>query len=404
MNDGRGETTTGFPETHNTAVEALQHADSGRDKHIHAGLLHMLRTGSNPNPALADGLNLAPRYYLGPVTLELAHIPRCCGPEPHMVYHDPQPNWDRHISEMVQAIKTGWEPPPLLFCAGGHLMDGNHRHGALTQAGRTSHPTILMFDSAQARERWVQENLPVTEVPLTGGHTTSGIVKVGQTVRRPHKPAHEFRNTLLKWLEDRGFAGAPRHLGTDEQGRDIFDWIEGYILPRELMYTAEQIHAGARMLANLHQVTATYPGTGNGTVVLHGDAKPRNMVFSGPNGWPVALIDFDNATIGTPAGEQAWFTWTFALRSTRTEQYPPETQARNFRAAADGFCTTTRACENLLEAVMNLQHAHLSAAKNKILTAPTADRTHLAANLEWLEQETAWTTKIHKQLRAACTT
>jgi hypothetical protein len=130
------------------------------DEATHARLQTFLRSGPNANIPLADGLNLAPRYYLGPISLLLAQITRCCGPEPEMPFHDPEVRWRPHVVRMAQAIEAGWEPPALLFhMTSGHLMDGNHRHAALETIGRESHPTLLIFNSADERAAYVARRL-----------------------------------------------------------------------------------------------------------------------------------------------------------------------------------------------------------------------------------------------------
>ena len=64
------------------------------------------------------------------------------------------------------------------------------------------------------------------EIPLLGGRLTSGIVQVGDTVRRPPKGNAAFVHDLLLFLEDQGFPFAPRLLGIDEQGREILSlWM-----------------------------------------------------------------------------------------------------------------------------------------------------------------------------------
>lgn len=52
----------------------------------------------------------------------------------------------------------------------------------------------------------------MSEVPLAGGRTTEGVVRVGDTVRRPTKARAPFVHELLRHLEARGFSGAPRFL------------------------------------------------------------------------------------------------------------------------------------------------------------------------------------------------
>jgi hypothetical protein len=34
---------------------------------------------------------------------------------------------------------------------------------------------------------------------------------------------------LLRHLEVVGFRGSPRHIGIDEQGRDVLSWVEGQV-------------------------------------------------------------------------------------------------------------------------------------------------------------------------------
>ncbi len=55
------------------------------------------------------------------------------------------------------------------------------------------------------------------EVPLTAGISTPGVVRVGDTVRRPLKPDSDLVHALLGYVEQRGFDGAPRFRGTDSR-------------------------------------------------------------------------------------------------------------------------------------------------------------------------------------------
>jgi hypothetical protein len=58
------------------------------------------------------------------------------------------------------------------------------------------------------------------EVPLHGGMSTPGVVRVGDTVRRPMGANADYVHGLLLQLEHRGFEGAPRYLGVDQQSRE----------------------------------------------------------------------------------------------------------------------------------------------------------------------------------------
>jgi hypothetical protein len=59
------------------------------------------------------------------------------------------------------------------------------------------------------------------EVPLSGGRVTPGVVRIGDTVRRPPRLNAEFVQGLLEHLTAVGFDWAPRFLGVDEKGNRV---------------------------------------------------------------------------------------------------------------------------------------------------------------------------------------
>jgi hypothetical protein len=68
---------------------------------------------------------------------------------------------------------------------------------------------------------------------LIGGRATSGVVRLGEAVRRPPTPNVGFVRALLRHLEAVGFDGAPRYLSSDESGREMYSYIPG-VVPAEL--------------------------------------------------------------------------------------------------------------------------------------------------------------------------
>ncbi len=145
------------------------------------------------------------------------------------------------------------------------------------------------------------------EIPLTGGRTTEGVVRVGATVRRPPAANATFTRVLLEHLRSVGFVHAPRWEGTDAQGRTIYSYIEGRV-PTELgVFTDPQVQRAARILRAFHDACAPLiTGTGD-RVVVHGDASPCNFVFV--EDLPHALIDFDTAHIGPRARDVGYAAW-----------------------------------------------------------------------------------------------
>jgi hypothetical protein len=77
------------------------------------------------------------------------------------------------------------------------------------------------------------------ELPLRGGRTTAGVVRVGNTVRRPPSPNVQLIRRMLCHLSRRKFGAPPIFLGVDERGRDILSFIEGDV-PAELAHHDER--------------------------------------------------------------------------------------------------------------------------------------------------------------------
>src|SRR5438309_92993 len=70
------------------------------------------------------------------------------------------------------------------------------------------------------------------EEQLPPGDVTEGVVRIGDTVRRPPTPATEYVAAYLRHLQIMGFAGTPRYLGRDAQGRDVLTYLAGDV-PRD---------------------------------------------------------------------------------------------------------------------------------------------------------------------------
>src|ERR1700730_10240509 len=147
---------------------------------------------------------------------------------------------------------------------------------------------------------------------LTGDGVTQGIVRIGDTVRRPLRPFSLTVQAYLAHLRDAGVTGAPLASGVDEQGRDMLSFAPGDVprtpLPPETAGD-DVLVALARLIRALHEASAGWvpppDAVWGGTpanvgriaeraeLVSHRDYYPGNVVFR--DGLPVALIDFDLA-------------------------------------------------------------------------------------------------------------
>jgi hypothetical protein len=149
------------------------------------------------------------------------------------------------------------------------------------------------------------------ELALPAGDVTDGVVRVADTVRRPHQQTSAAVAAYLTHLESVGFDGAPRYLGRDERGRDVLSFIEGAVAgdPVERWAAGDNVLPGVgRLVRALHdastgwvpQVALGAPVAGRPIpplpegeqrLVAQRDVTPQNVVFRG--GCAAALIDFD---------------------------------------------------------------------------------------------------------------
>lgn len=151
------------------------------------------------------------------------------------------------------------------------------------------------------------------EIPLAGGRITEGVVRVGDTVRRPVGPHSPFVHQLLRHLEDVGSDAAPRLLGTDTKGREILSFQHGEARSefRARDWSPAQITAAAQLLRRLHDATAGTPIAGGEETVCHNDFSPLNVAFV--DGLPVSAFDFDQASPGPRTRDLAYASWLWLL-------------------------------------------------------------------------------------------
>lgn len=150
------------------------------------------------------------------------------------------------------------------------------------------------------------------EIALPRGDVTEGVVRVGDTVRRPHQATSDAVADYLHHLESVGFDRAPRYLGRDEQGRDVLTFLDGAVaddnaLPAWAAADAV-LPSVARLTRALHDASQGYrpphpfgsadPSRpvprfpdGEPRLVAQRDITPGNTVFRDGAAW--GLIDFD---------------------------------------------------------------------------------------------------------------
>lgn len=193
----------------------------------------------------------------------------------------------------------------------------------MTNVGRRSVGLLTSLAATRGavrrRRSWQAGGVADQEVPLQGGKINQGIVRVGNTVRRPLHPWSTTVHALLQHLERVGFEGAPRFLGIDERGREVLSFLEGEtLLPdgwRALARSHELREIG-QLVRAFHDATegfrvppgATWSRIGNGydpkggPLVVHNDLGPWNIVV-GP---AFGLIDWDFISPGRAEWDLAY--------------------------------------------------------------------------------------------------
>lgn len=184
------------------------------------------------------------------------------------------------------------------------------------------------------------------EHPLEGGNVAAGVVRVGDTVRKPATEATPAVGSLLRHLEAVGFAGAPRFHGLDGRGRQILDYVEGPLadtLP--LMSSADLARVGG-LIRELHDATGTHIPADDAwwsveiapdreETICHHDLAPWNLVC-GDGEW--VFIDWDGAGPGSRLWDLGYAAHGFVPLRAGGD---PAIDAQRLRALADGYGLTS---------------------------------------------------------------
>ncbi len=181
-----------------------------------------------------------------------------------------------------------------------------------------------------------------TEHILTGGNVTVSVVRIGTTVRKPATIATAGVTAFLRFLQDAGFSGSPRHLGFDEQGRQVLEFIPGHVGAGELPFGLPDLRRIGKLIREFHDCSATYaapPSTrweramtpDREEIICHNDLAPWNFVRSAER-W--VFLDWDGAGPGSRLWDLAYAAIAFApIELTGDAQRI----ARRIRALGEGY-------------------------------------------------------------------
>lgn len=144
------------------------------------------------------------------------------------------------------------------------------------------------------------------EVPLEGGNVNAGVVRVGDTVRRPPGPWSSSVDALLLHLERVEYPAAPRALGYDAKGRQVLSFVDGPVGPRPTDLGVAELRVVGGLVRDFHDAVASFvppPGAvwnvaippDGDDLICHHDLAPWNLV----RGSSPVFIDWDGAGPGT---------------------------------------------------------------------------------------------------------
>ncbi|WP_219417934.1 phosphotransferase enzyme family protein [Pseudonocardia nigra] len=195
---------------------------------------------------------------------------------------------------------------------------------------------------------------------LSGGNVTAGVVRIGNTVRRPAGPHTVAVQALLAHLHDVGFRNVPRPLGIDEHGREVLSYLPGTpVHPdrNDLLDSDQALTQIGRMIREFHDASATFnppadakwqvviPDVG-ADLIVHHDLAPWNVVATEAGSW--GLIDWDTAAPGTRLWDLAYAAHGFVPLTADPTWTRPD-PGRRLRVLIDAYGLDEAARRRLVE-------------------------------------------------------
>ncbi len=143
---------------------------------------------------------------------------------------------------------------------------------------------------------------------------------------RVHRPAHQWSKTtreIVTACRNNGLKFIPEWLGTDSEGNELFEYIEGTVGhdPLTLMLLNDRLlqsagrslrlfHDACSILVFREDLAWQFEAMEPRQVVCHGDFAPYNCIFEDSE--LVGLFDFDAARVGPRSWELSYALYRFA--------------------------------------------------------------------------------------------
>lgn len=256
------------------------------------------------------------------------------------------------------------------------------------------------------------------EFPLDGGGRNA-VSRRGDHVLRQTGPWAPTVHALLRHLEEVGFAGCPRVIGSgfDERGREVVSFLRGdFVHPRA--WTEEAFPRLGQLLRDLHAATSSFVvpsnaiwrewhgrrlGTASGAIG-HCDTGPWNIVAQ--KGIPFALIDWEVAGPVDPEYDLAQMCWLNAQLhddDVAERQGLPSLQdrARHLRLIVDGYELPPAQRAGLVDKIIEFAVQDAAAQAMEAEVTPESQDPEALWGITWRTKSAAWMLRHRPVLESA---